>query len=321
MKKILNIILLLLSIFIVGCTKTPPISEGNQEENNNQQEGNNNQQEEYIPPYKNNLKVYFINVGQADCSLIILPNGRTVLIDAGLDHATTFDENNFPSWENIKKIFELENIYEIDYLIITHNHSDHYYYVSDIINNYYVKTVYMSGSTTTSYTYLDILNTIKNKKVTTKIVTVGFKMLEEKDLTMQVVATQQIDNPDDANSCSVMVKLTYGKRSFLFTGDAGYREGDAEPIALNSGIDLKSDVLKVGHHGSTYSSGHEFLSKVRPQFAVITSAKVTSTGHPHKAALNRLNTYCDYILQSKDDGTILFESNGNTLTYKTHIGE
>ena len=116
-------------------------------------------------------------------------------------------------------------------------------------------------------------------------------------------------------------KLTYGATSFLFMGDAGYNQGDGENIALKSGIDLKCDVLKVGHHGSAYSSGREFLSQAKPTYSVITTSAVTSTGHPHKSALDRLKVYSDYIYQSKIDGTILFVSDGNTLTVTKHIGE
>ena len=92
-------------------------------------------------------------------------------------------------------------------------------------------------------------------------------------------------------------------------GDGGYREGDIEPILLQMKINLKSDVLKVGHHGSTYTSSNEFMDEVLPEYAVITSAKITSTGHPHKKALERIAMRCKNILQSKNEGTILFGEN------------
>ena len=92
--------------------------------------------------YDRDLKVYFINVGQADCIFIMLPNGKNLMIDAGLDHATSFNENNFPSWKNITTILNMENISIIDYVIVTHNHSDHYNYIPNILSNYNVKKVY-----------------------------------------------------------------------------------------------------------------------------------------------------------------------------------
>lgn len=277
--------------------------------------------ESFIENYDQDLKVYFINVGQADCILIILPTNETVLIDAGLDHATCFGENNFPSWDNIVTVFELENIEIINHFIITHNHSDHYNYAVDIMKQYTVKNIYMSGSSSTNYMYINILTSIGKYDVKAHTVSVGDKIINENKLLLEVVSTQKIDNPSDANICSVCTKLTYGNNSFLFMGDAGTNENDGEEIALNSGIDLKSDVLKVGHHGSAYASGRNFLSKVKPTYAVITSASFTTTGHPHKSAMDRLKMYSDYIYQSKIDGTILFTSDGNTLTVTKHIGE
>ena len=272
--------------------------------------------------YDNDLKVYFINVGQADCIFVMLPNGKNLLIDAGLDHATSFGDNNFPSWKNIIAILNKENIKTIDYVIVTHNHSDHYYYIQSILTSYNVKEVYMSGSTTTSYTYLNILETMDNLGIEGYEVSVGDKIINEDQLTLQVVSTKKENNPEDANFCSVCVKLTYNQKSFLFMGDAGCKnKQDGEYIAINSGIDLKSDVLKVGHHGSTYASSRDFLKLVLPEYAVITTSSVTTTGHPHTAAMNRLKSFTNNILQSKTDGTILFISDGVSLKVETHIGE
>lgn len=303
MKKIFKFLLLIICIITLSGCNTP--------DNSNK----------YTPYYNLDLRVYFIDVGQADCSLIMLPTGEKVLIDAGLDHATSYDQNNYPSWINIENILSQENIRTIDYLIITHNHLDHYAYVSDIIRNYNVKSVYMSGSTSTNYTYLEILETINKYNIPIYETYVGQKIVDKEKLQLQVVSTQKIDNPEDANITSVCTKLTYDNISFLFMGDAGYRKNDGESIALNSGIDLKSDVLKVGHHGSPYSSSDEFMKKVSPKYAVITTADKSITNHPYASVISRLKKYSEIILQSKDDGTILFVSNGNTLDVYTHIGE
>jgi len=272
--------------------------------------------------YDRDLKVYFINVGQADCIFIMLPNGKNLMIDAGLDHATSFNENNFPSWKNITTILNMENISIIDYVIVTHNHSDHYNYIPNILSNYNVKKVYMSGTTTTSYAYLNILETMDRLDIEGVEVSVGDKLIDEEQLILQVVSTKKEDNPEDVNFNSVCVKLTYNQKSFLFMGDAGCKtKEDGEYIAMNSGIDLKSDVLKVGHHGSTYASSRDFLKLVLPEYAVITTSSITSTGHPHTSALNRLKSFTNNILQSKTDGTILFISNGLNLKLETHVGE
>ncbi len=271
--------------------------------------------------YERDLKVYFINVGQADCTLIMLPNGENVLIDAGLDHATCYDENNFPSWNNIEKIFQLENINTIDHMIITHNHADHYYYVNDIIKQYEVEKIYVSGSTSSNYAYLKIMQTIEANNILLIEVYMGQNIIEDVDLTLQVLFTKKEDMPEDSNMCSIVTKLTYYKKTFLFMGDAGNKDGDIEPLLLKMNIDVDSDVLKVGHHGSAYASSINFLQKVTPMYSIITTASITSTGHPHKSALSRIETYSEKVLQSKIDGTILFVSNGETLDISTHIGE
>lgn len=300
MKKILKLIYLIILIcFISGCGGNTPPNEG----------------------YTSDLKVYYINVGQADCTLIMLPNNETILIDAGLDHATSFDENDFPSWDNIQTIFRLENINTINHLVITHPHADHYYYIADIIKNYQVNNIYHSGTIATTYSYLDLLNVIDQYKINFIEVYMGQYIINDKNLSFQVLYTLKKSNPEDANFCSIVTMLTYNDKKFLFMGDGGSKDGDVEEALLNMNLDIKCDVLKVGHHGSTYASSLEFLNKVTPTYSVITCAKVTSTGHPHKKALERIEKYSSYILKSKDDGTVLFITNGIDINYYTHIGE
>lgn len=301
MKRIVKILYLVIFI-IVLCSCT-----------NNENNNNNNE-------YEEDLKVYFINVGQADCTLIMLPNGENILIDAGLDHATCYNENNFPSWDNIVNIFSLESINTIDYIIITHSHLDHYYFISDIIENYEVRKIYTSGSTSTNYSYLDLLTTIDKYNIPLIETYMGQLIIDIDYITLQVLYTLKVNNPEDANICSVVTKLTYNEKSFLFMGDAGSKDNDGEEALLKMNIDIKSDVLKVGHHGSAYASSREFLRKVQPEYAIITTSNFSTTGHPHKSCLDRLNYYCNNIFQSKDYGTILITCNGNEISISTNIG-
>lgn len=303
MKKVIKVLYLFIFIIILcSCSNSNNI-------NNN----NNNK-------YENDLKVYFINVGQADCTLLMLPNGENILIDAGLDHATCYNENNFPSWDNIVTILSLEKITIIDCLIITHSHLDHYYFVSDIIKNYDVKKIYTSGSTSTNYSYLDLLTTIDEYNIPLIETYMGQYIIDIDQITLQVLYTLKENNPLDANICSIVTKLTYNEKSFLFMGDAGSKENDGEEVLLKINADIKSDVLKVGHHGSTYASSRDFLRKVKPEYAIITTSSFSTTGHPHKSCLDRLKYYCNNILQSKDDGTILFICDGYNLSVSTNIG-
>ena len=263
------------------------------------------------------MRVYFVDVGQADCMIAILPNEEVLMIDCGLDYESTMGDEKYPSWAHIEEILTRENIQVIDHLIITHNHSDHYYYVPELIASYEVKHIYSSGSVRYNSQYLMIMRSIEYAGLTVEVLKTGDFIIDEGPLTLQVVATQVVEEDEDINYSSVMTKLTYYNRSFMLTGDAGSDPGDGEPIALASGIDLNSDVLKVGHHGSMYASGTSFLQAVTPLFAIITTAQVTSTGHPHNSALDRLASIEATILQSKDYGTILFTTDGFDLSYTT----
>lgn len=301
MKRIVKILYLVIFIIVLcSCSNN-----GNNKNNN---------------IYEEDLKVYFINVGQADCTLIMLPNGENVLIDAGLDHATCYNENNFPSWDNIVNIFSLESINAIDYIIITHSHLDHYYFISDIIENYEVRKIYTSGSTSTNYSYLDLLTTIDKYNIPLIETYMGQLIIDIDYITLQVLYTLKENNPENVNTCSIVTKLTYDEKSFLFMGDAGSNDNDGEEALLKMNVDIKSDVLKVGHHGSAYASSREFLRKVQPEYAIITTSNFSTTGHPHKSCLDRLKYYCNNVLQSKDYGTILITCNGKEISISTNIG-
>lgn len=263
------------------------------------------------------LKVYFIDVGQADCIFVMLPNNETLMIDAGLDYNASFGYNEFPSLDNIKKVLKEENITTINHVLISHNHADHYEYIPYILDNYNVLHVYSSGSTRSNRQYLDVLNAIARNNLKMEVVELGDKILNYKDLLLQVVATRKEINESDSNKNSVILRLVYKNNSFIFTGDAGLGSSDAEQIAIKSGLNLKADVLKVGHHGSSGSSGKPFLQKVQPKYAIITSANKTSTGHPHESALSRLENIGAEIYQTKNSGTILFTCDGINYTITT----
>lgn len=118
-------------------------------------------------------------------------------------------------------------------------------------------------------------------------------------------------NYEDLNNCSLILRLDFGRNSFLFTGDA---ESTAEQDLLQSGADLSADLLKVGHHGSSTSSSIDFLRAVRPDFAVISCGTSNDYGHPHQAALDRLAAIGCQTLRTDLSGTIIITSNGRQIT-------
>lgn len=262
------------------------------------------------------LKAHFIDVGQGDATFIELPNGKTLMIDAGIG---LYGGEN--SWTNIQETIDGAGYTSIDYLVITHNHGDHYGAVPNLVRKYHVDTVYINGSTRVNSEYYTVTQAIYNFATNVVIAEIGDYLFNEEDLSAQIVATRQVENETandgNPNYNSIMIRLAYKNISYMFTGDAGYREGDAEDLAINSGLILDSDILKVGHHGSTYSSGTLFLAKVSPKIAVITTSKDTETGHPHQAAVNRISNYCKEIYQSKDNGTIIISTDGTNIMVST----
>ncbi|MFA6627449.1 MAG: MBL fold metallo-hydrolase [Bacilli bacterium] len=255
------------------------------------------------------LIVDVIDIGQGDAILIQLPNDEVLMIDCGKARSD--------SWDQINSTLIRYQITTIDYFILTHNHADHYDLIPTLLDNYNVLNMYGSGSTRTNIMYLQIMQAIADAGLVIYTVEVGDKIIDEVGLLLQVVAVQKIENESNPNISSVCVKLTYLNTSFLFMGDAGFASSkDGEYTALASGIDLASDVLKVGHHGSDEASSNSFLEAVSPTYALITTAP-DSTNHPHIDALTRLEAVGAQIYQSKDNGTITVISNGVDITILT----
>jgi len=259
------------------------------------------------------LNVYFIDVGQGDAIFMELPNGENMMIDAG--YGTGYKDN---AWNNITSVIDDLDIEVIDHFLITHNHQDHYYFVPDIINKYGIENIYGSGSVRTNVQYKNIMLSIENAGLEYLVLEVGDLIIDEDYLSIQVVATQQLANDTYPNISSVMVRLVYKDTAFMFTGDGGvYNSKDAEYIALESGLDLSADVLKVGHHGSRYSSSTPFLEAVNPTYAIMTTSENSGDGLPTQAAIDRIEAIGAIIYQTKDSGTITVMSDGSIITIST----
>ena len=249
----------------------------------------NNQEETYSNKntVSSDLQVYFIDVGQAD-SILITNQGHNMLIDAG----------NNEDGEKLVKYFKKDlGISKFDYVVGTHPHEDHIGGLDDIINNFDVDTVYMPEVITTTKTFEDVLDAIDKKGLQITVPKIGDKFkLGEADLEVMYTGTDD----SDLNNTSIILKMIFGEYSYLFTGDATDK---VEKILLDKNIDV--DVLKVGHHGSAYSSTKEFLDK--------SVAKENSYGHPSKDTLNRIRNYTKKIYMTSEIGTILLTSNGSKI--------
>lgn len=245
-----------------------------------------------------NLKIYFIDVGQADC-ILINNNQEYALIDAG---------NN----EDGKKIVAYLNelgVHSLKYAIGTHAHEDHIGGMDDIIENFNIEHFYMPEVITTTKTFEDVLDALEKKQIAfeTPEIDSTFSLAETKFQAIYVGKDKT-----DLNDSSIVLKLTYGNTSYLLMGDGTNR---VEKQILDK--DLKSDVLKVGHHGSQYSTHAQFLKAVSPKYAIIQVGKNNSYNHPKDVTIKKLESIGAKIYRTDNDGTIILSSDGENITFET----
>jgi len=250
------------------------------------------------------LKVSYINVGQAD-SILVEQGSSSMLIDAG---------NNGDS-ETVKNYVENQGITTLDFLVGTHPHEDHIGGMDYIINAFKIGKIYMPKATTTTQTFNDVITAIKNKnmQITTPIVGDSFKLGQ---------ATCTILSPnnstyEDLNNYSVVIKITFKDNTFIFEGDAG---AVSEMEMVKKGLDLKAEVLKVGHHGSKTATCENFLNAVNPKYAIISVGKDNSYNHPQQSTMKRLESKNIPVYRTDENGTIVCTSDGKNITFKTETG-
>jgi len=253
------------------------------------------------------LKVHFIDVGQGDSIFIQSPTGETMLIDAGV-----------PQMGN-RVVNYLKNlgIKKIDILVGTHPHEDHIGGMDYVIDNFDIGKFYMPKVTTNTKTFEYVLNAAKNKGLKIDVAKAGVSLDLGSEASAKMIAPNGTKY-DDLNEYSAVIKLTYGDTSFLFTGDAG---AESEKEMINQGYDLKSDVLKIGHHGSYTSTTTAFLNAVDPEYAVISSGKGNDYGHPHSVTLKKLKVRNIPVYRTDECGTIVATSDGHKISFNVKPGD
>lgn len=250
---------------------------------------------------KPELEVSFIDVGQGDSTLVISPSGKTMLIDAG--------DNSYG--KNVVEYIKELGISKIDVLVGTHPDADHIGGIDMVIDNFEIGTFYMPKKTHTTKTYEDVLTSAKNKglKITAGI---ADKVIDFDPDVKAVILSPENKNYSDNNAYSIAIQLTYGKNKFLFTGDIE-KENEKDMIS-KYGNSLRSDVIKLAHHGSSTSNDSEFLDIVSPDAAVVSCAYKNKYGHPHKEVLNYLEENDIPLYRTDEQGTIVIYSDGNELS-------
>lgn len=319
LKKYLLAFMTTLTLFVVsGCTEannensTTKNSEGISQETQesaypdsleNKQEKEQQEAESSKSTSENEMKVHYIDVGQGDSTLIqYSEDGEeyTILIDAG----------NFYNTDVISYL-QSQNINKIDIAIGTHPDADHIGQLDEVVTTFAVEEVWLSGNTSTSQTFQDLLTVIDSKGV-------GYhepRMGEEYEigpLEVDVLYPKSITG--ESNAESISLKMTYGDVRFVFTGDA---EQENEVEMVNSGADLKAEILHLGHHGSNTSTHPTFLNEVHPEVAIYSAGEDNSYGHPHAEVVNLIQNSEIQLYGTDVNGTIIVTTDGKDYDIET----
>lgn len=246
----------------------------------------------------NMVKVHFIDVDQGD-AILIQYKDKNMLIDSSTQKA----EDKFLDY--LKKL----NIKKFDAVIATHPDEDHIGNMDEVIKKYSITNFYAPKTTSTTKAFESMIRELKNKDLKIKPLKAGSTIDFDSDVQLEVFAPNS-DSYEDSNNYSPIIKLTYGNNSMLFTGDA---EKLSEKETLKKGYDLKSDVLKVGHHGSSTSTSKDFLKAVNPSISIISCGKNNKYGHPHKETIKALEDSKIKYYRTDLDGTIVLVSDGTNI--------
>lgn len=248
------------------------------------------------------LTIRMLDIGQGD-AMLLEKDGEFVLIDAGdVDHRPQMQE--YLAEYGVK---------ELSKVIVTHAHADHMGGMYAVFKAVPVKDIYDNAVPTTTNTYRTYLKQIKKLNIPFHKTKAGDTISLFKDVDFAVVAPVKTINDGksgnpDMNNNSIVGRLTYGDFSMLFTGDA---EKEEERTILDSGAKVKSDILKVAHHGSKTSSSAAFIKEVSPKLALISAGAGNSYGLPHNVTLKTLDKAGIKVLRTDQDGTITITTGGS----------
>ena len=251
------------------------------------------------------LEVTFFDVGQGDAIFIETPKSHQILIDGGPD-ATVLEKLNeeMPFWDNT-----------LDLVILTHPEHDHYGGLIMVLERYKVKNILWTGVLRDTAEYKEWEEVLERENANIIIAKTGQRITwlrSDSNQYMEVLFPFENFKDKivkDINNTSIITKLIFGENYFLFTGDA-YKSVEKELV--DRGLNVDSDILKVGHHGSKTSSDEDFIREVSPDVAVISCGKDNPYGHPHPETLETLEKYGINVLRTDLNGNIKMVSDGET---------
>lgn len=261
--------------------------------------------------FPRNLKITFLDVGQGDSALIETPSGGAYLIDGG-----GYEDNGFMDLSERKPISEAvllpalydKNIQKLHGVFITHNHEDHAQGIEELAEKIPIDRFYVS----TKYNDPDLLEQYQMTQIGA-----GDVLKTEDGIVIEVLWPEkaiEMEEEDEQNEQSLIMRIRYGETAFLFTGDAG---DECEQKLLDAS--LESNVLKVGHHGSKYATSKAFLEKIKPDAGVISVGKDNGFGHPSDEVIDRLVSVNAQVFRTDIQGAIEMISDGKTIEIRTFL--
>lgn len=250
---------------------------------------------------RDGLTVAFLDVGQGDAIFIEAPNGNQVLIDGGPNKAV------------LRQLSKIMPFYDrsIDMIIESHPDSDHINGLVEVLKRYKVGLIMESGVKSNNSAYKEIESLTEQKNIQRILARRDIRINFGDGIYMDILFPDRDVSGLDTNDASVAARLVYGENEFLFTGDSPQKI-ENYLVSLDA-KNLKSDVLKIGHHGSRTSTSEQFLGYVDPQYAVISVGKDNKYGHPYQEVLELLNQFKISILRTDESGTIKIKSDGENI--------
>jgi len=281
-----------------------------------------------------------LDVGQGDAALVTMPDGTTLLIDGGgrpnfrgrkaneeAESGAAFSDEEFAEVferdaRSIGEAVVCEYLWwrgldRVDYILATHADADHIDGLNEVARNFKVRTAFVARTPGADPEYAKFAETLREKKIPLSLIGAG-DVLRFGGVTATALwpALSADRNAPSRNNDSIVLRLQYGDRTVLMTGDLE-KEGEAAILGANN--DIHSDIVKVPHHGSKTSSTSAFVSAARPHLAVISVGLTSMFGHPNKEVVERWQTSGAEVMTTGRRGTITVSTDGKDLRVETFI--
>lgn len=243
------------------------------------------------------MTVHFIDVGQGDSIFIQAPNGKTMLVDAGVKGAG----------KTVVDYLRAQGVQKLDYVVATHPDADHIGGLIAVLNSISIKEFIDSGKIHTSQTYEEMLTLIHDKNIRYTVPAAGDTLALDPEVNVEVLASDE--NASDNNDASIVLRVAYNNISFLLMGDA---DQGIEQQLVKSGVDVEATILKAGHHGSNTSSSPDFIEAVSPLATILSYGQDNKYGHPHVEVVDVLKQANSDLYGTAESGTIVVKTDGVT---------